>query len=75
MAQPEPRLFGAKIDGGPQSVVNMMNAMSFIGRNEGGCSGYWRLRQGSSDNHISQTVITGFSQQARIGRLSSCDGG
>ena len=52
---------GAKIDGDLQTVVNMMNAMCFIGRNNGGCARYWWIRQGTSDNHTSQTVITNLA--------------
>jgi hypothetical protein len=40
-----------------QKLVNMMNAMYFIGRRHPGCAKYWWLRQGSSDNHTSQTIM------------------
>ncbi len=48
---------GAQIDGGLQTVVNLMNAMYFILPNSGGCAPHWWLRQGASDNHTSPTVI------------------
>ena len=47
----------AKIDDEVQTLVNMMNAMYFIGQNNKDCTKYWWLRQGTSDNHTSQTVI------------------
>jgi hypothetical protein len=40
-----------------QKLVDMMNAMYFIGRRHSGCVKHWWLRQGSSDNHTSQTVM------------------
>jgi predicted peptidase len=52
---------GAKIDSDLQTVVNMMNAMYFIGRDNGGCARYWWVRQGTSDNHTSQTVIANLA--------------
>ncbi|HOW86580.1 MAG TPA: subtype B tannase [Candidatus Aminicenantes bacterium] len=51
----------ARIDGGLRTVVNMMNAMYFIGRGNGGCARYWWLRQGAADNHTSQTVIANLA--------------
>jgi hypothetical protein len=44
-----------------KTVVNMMNAMYFISQNNFGCSRYWWLRQGTSDNHTSQTVIANLA--------------
>jgi len=38
-----------------------MNAMYFTGRDNAGCARYWWLRQGSSDNHTSQTVIVNLA--------------
>ena len=52
---------GARIDSGLQTVVNMMNPMYFIGRNNSGCANYWWIRHGTSDNHTSQTVITNLA--------------
>jgi hypothetical protein len=52
---------GAEIDSDLKTVVNMMNPMSFIGRNNSGCANYWWLRQGTSDNHTSQTVIANLA--------------
>jgi hypothetical protein len=46
-----------EIDSDLKTLVNMMNAMYFIGQNNSGCAQYWWLRQGTSDNHTSQTVI------------------
>jgi len=39
----------------------MMNAMYFVRLNNSGCAGYWWLRNGSSDNHTSQTVMVNLS--------------
>ena len=38
-----------------------MNAMYFIRLNNDGCVRHWWLRQGSSDNHTSQTVIANLA--------------
>jgi hypothetical protein len=38
-----------------------MNPMYFIGQNNSGCAKYWWLRQGTSDNHTSQTVIANLA--------------
>jgi len=51
----------AEIDSNLKTVVNMMNAMYFIGQNNSGCAKYWWLRQGTSDNHTSQTVIANLA--------------
>jgi hypothetical protein len=50
-----------KIDNEVKSQVNMMNAMYFIGQNKSDCVQHWWLRQGSSDNHTSQTVIANLA--------------
>jgi hypothetical protein len=47
----------AGVDPEVQKLVTMMNAMYFIGRHHKGCAKYWWLRQGSLDNHTSQTVM------------------
>jgi hypothetical protein len=47
----------AEIDSDLKTLVNMMNAMYFIGQNNSGCAAKWWLRNGTSDNHTSQTVI------------------
>jgi hypothetical protein len=44
-----------------KTEVNMMNPMYFIGQNNSGCAKYWWLRQGTSDNHTSQTVIANLA--------------
>jgi hypothetical protein len=51
----------AEIDGELKTVVNMMNAMYFIGQGNSGCAPQWWLRNGSSDNHTSQTVIVNLA--------------
>jgi hypothetical protein len=51
----------AEIDNEVKTQVNLMNAMYFIGQNNKDCAGYWWLRQGSSDNHTSQTVIANLA--------------
>ena len=51
----------AAIDDELQTVVNMMNAMYFIGQNSSGCAKYWWIRHGTSDNHTSQTVIANLA--------------
>lgn len=40
-----------------RNLVNMMNAMYFIGQRHSGCATHWWLRQGTSDNHTSQTIM------------------
>lgn len=40
-----------------QLKVNMMNAMYFILNKNKGCTNYWWLRNETSDNHTSQTVM------------------
>ncbi len=47
----------AEIDSEVTELVNMMNAMYFIRNNNKDCAGYWWLRNGTSDNHTSQTVM------------------
>ena len=51
----------AEIDNDLQTVVNMMNAMYFISRNNSVCARYWWIRHGTSDNHTSQTVIANLA--------------
>jgi acetyl esterase/lipase len=51
----------AALDPGLRTIVNMMNAIFFIGRDDGGCARYWWLRQGTCDNHTSQTVIVNLA--------------
>jgi hypothetical protein len=51
----------AKIDSEVKTLVNMMNAMYFIGQDNIGCAQYWWIRHGTSDNHTSQTVITNLA--------------
>jgi hypothetical protein len=50
-----------EIDKEVKTHVNLMNAMYFIGQNNKECARYWWLRQGSSDNHTSQTVIANLA--------------
>jgi hypothetical protein len=51
----------AEIDSELKTVVNMMNAMYFIGQGNSGCAPEWWLRNGSSDNHTSQTVMVNLA--------------
>ncbi len=51
----------AEVDNGVKELVNMMNAMYFPRRNNSGCAGYWWLRNGTSDNHTSQTVMVNLA--------------
>ncbi len=51
----------AEIDKEVKTLVNLMNAMYFIGQNRDGCVKNWWLRQGTSDNHTSQTVIANLA--------------
>jgi hypothetical protein len=50
-----------EIDGEVKTLVNMMNAMYFIAKDNSGCVKYWWLRQGTSDPHTSQTVIVNLA--------------
>ncbi len=50
-----------EIDNEVKSIVNLMNAMYFIGQKNEGCTKNWWLRQGTSDNHTSQTVIANLA--------------
>lgn len=47
----------AEIDSELKKVLDLMNPMYFISKISNGCARYWWLRQGTSDNHTSQTVI------------------
>jgi len=51
----------AEIDSDLKTLVNMMNAMFFIGQNNRDCAGKWWLRNGSRDNHTSQTVMVNLA--------------
>ena len=51
----------AEIVGELKTVVNMMNAMYFIGQGNRDCAQKWWLRNGSSDNHTSQTVMVNLA--------------
>ena len=51
----------AGVDPEVQRLVTMMNAMSFIRERHPGCVNFWWLRQGSSDNHTSQTVMANLA--------------
>jgi hypothetical protein len=50
-----------EIDIEVKTLVNLMNAMYFIGQKNDGCARNWWLRQGTSDNHTSQTVIANLA--------------
>lgn len=51
----------ADVESEVKSVVNLMNAMYFIGQNNSSCTNNWWLRQGAADNHTSQTVIANLA--------------
>jgi predicted small lipoprotein YifL len=51
----------AEIEGEVKNLVNLMNAMYFIGQNNSSCTQNWWLRQGAADNHTSQTVIANLA--------------
>ncbi|MFH0842529.1 MAG: subtype B tannase [Bacteroidota bacterium] len=51
----------SEIDSEVKELVNMMNAMYFLGQNKSDCSEYWWLRNGTSDNHTSQTVMVNLA--------------
>jgi hypothetical protein len=47
----------ARVDDDLLNVVNLLNPMYFIGRNNKGTADHWWIRMGTSDNHTSLTVI------------------
>jgi hypothetical protein len=51
----------AEIDNELKILVNMMNAMYFIGQKNSGCAVTWYLRNGTSDNHTSQTIMVNLA--------------
>ena len=51
----------AEIDPEVKTLVDLMNAMYFIGQNNSGCTQNWWLRQGTSDAHTSQTVLANLA--------------
>jgi acetyl esterase/lipase len=51
----------ARIDDDLQAVVNLMNPMYFITRNNRGMAGHWWIRMGTSDNHTSLTVVSNLA--------------
>ena len=51
----------ATIDPALKQLVHMMNAMYFIGEKNEGCASHWWLRQGTSDAHTSQTVLSNLA--------------
>jgi len=60
----------AMIDNDLKILINMMNANYFIREDNKACAGFWWLRNGSSDNHTSQTVLvnlaTGLENRNKI---------
>jgi hypothetical protein len=56
-----------EIDSDLKTLINMMNAMYFIGQKNSGIAKYWWLRQGTSDAHTSQTVITNLATSLENG--------
>jgi hypothetical protein len=51
----------AVIEGELKTLVDLMNAMYFISQSNSSCTNNWWLRQGTSDNHTSQTVIVNLA--------------
>ena len=51
----------ATVDADVQQAVNLMNPMYFILRDNPGMAGHWWIRQGSSDNHTSLTVLANLA--------------
>ncbi len=51
----------AEIDDALRTVVSMMNAMHFLGQNDSDIAGYWWLRNGTRDNHNSQTAMVNLA--------------
>jgi len=51
----------AEIDDELMTVVDMMNAMYFLRQDNSGIAGYWWLRNGTRDNHNSQTVMVNLA--------------
>lgn len=47
----------AVIDSDVKNLVNMMNVMYFLNANKTDCAVHWWLRNGTSDNHTSQTIM------------------
>jgi hypothetical protein len=44
-----------------KTCVNMMNALYFINSNNNNCALHWWLRNGTSDNHTSQTIMVNLA--------------
>lgn len=53
----------AAIDSEVKKLVNMMNALYFLRSETGGVAQHWWLRNGTSDNHTSQTVMINLATQ------------
>lgn len=51
----------ARIDDEMVTVINMMNAMNFTSKENKGCAPKWWLRNGTKDNHTSQTVMVNLA--------------
>lgn len=51
----------AEIDPEVKTLVNLMNAIYFLGQNNSDFANNWWLRQGTSDPHTSQTVIANLA--------------
>lgn len=58
----------AQIDDDLKTLVNMMNAMYFTGQDNSSCALHWWLRNGTSDNHTSQTIMINLA--TRLQNLS-----
>ena len=60
--------------------INLMNAMYFAGLKNKGCAGYWWIRNGTSDNHTSETVAINLAtslenQNKKVNAWLFWDGG
>lgn len=53
--------YDAEIDNEMKELVNLMNAMYFLKEKNKDCAVYWWLRNGTSDNHTSQTVMVNLA--------------
>jgi acetyl esterase/lipase len=59
----------AKPDKEVPGLVNMMNALYFTQNGMGSCAPHWWMRNGSSDNHTSQTVMINLATRLQnLGR-------
>lgn len=55
----------AEIDEGIKNLTNLMNALYFAKQENKGCAQFWWLRNGTSDNHTSQTVMINLATKLK----------